>query len=333
MRLLKTLTLLSLTGAIAIIGINTARAWPASFRQDSSPQAEKAGGLLLPVTVLGRDYKLAGDLPQNWFTVFIDKVPQQITTFINQDVPASVLVLLDVSGSMREQFKGRSELPGSSLKQFAQTLHPSSEYALDTFASDIQPIVDWTSDFTSLEKGMSVFDTVKLKSDVRLYDACYSGVGKIITRKKQKRVIVVITDSPDSKSEHDYDDLRKLLSEHQTPLYFIHTGALASISGFQSAIELQGQAIAEDLAKLSGGVTFFPRTLAELQDSFKRTAVSIRYQHLIGLVPTGISNDGKLHKLQVKVSPPPDANKGSKGLTVHHSEFYLAKPPGITKQK
>ena len=80
------------------------------------------------------------------------------------------------------------------------------------------------------------------------------------------------------------------------------------------------QAILDELSSVSGGKAFFPRTAAEMDDIFESIALELRHQYSIGYKPSNFTNDGKWHRLKVKVTPP----RGLPHLFVRSKEGYFA---------
>ncbi len=87
-----------------------------------------------------------------------------------------------------------------------------------------------------------------------------------------------------------------------------------------SSLGMEGQAILDELSSVSGGKAFFPRTAAEMDDIFESIALELRHQYSIGYKPNNFTNDGKWHRLKVKVTPP----RGLPHLFVRSKEGYFA---------
>ena len=90
--------------------------------------------------------------------------------------------------------------------------------------------------------------------------------------------------------------------------------------GAGSTLDLQGQSILEEIAQVTGGKAFFPRSAAELEDATTRIALELRHQYSIGYTPTNIKRDGRWHKIRVDVKPP----RGLPKLSVRTKEGYYA---------
>jgi len=269
--------------------------------------------ITLTVTVTDTYGRYVSGLSQKAFTILDEKKPQEITFFSDDDSPVSVGVIFDVSGSMSgEKIKNARE----ALSKFIQTSHNSDEYFLIAFNARAQLLLDKTRD------GNAVLDKltfVQTKNNTALYDACYLGVEKVQRGLHPKRALLLISDGQDNNSRYTFNELRRLLKESDVVLY-----AVGILSGGDAGSDLgmAGQGILDELANVSGGKAFFPRSAVEMDDIFEQIALELRHQYSIGYKPSDFSNDGKWRKIKVKVTPP----RGLPRLFVRSKEGYYAIP-------
>ncbi|HBB86804.1 MAG TPA: VWA domain-containing protein [Blastocatellia bacterium] len=265
------------------------------------------------VTVTDTYGRYVSGLGKNAFTVLDEKKPQEITFFSDDDSPVSVGVIFDVSGSMGGDKIRRAR---DALSKFIQTSHDSDEYFLIAFNSRAQLLLDKTRD------GNAVLDKltfVQTKNNTALYDACYLGVEKVQRGAHPKRALLLISDGQDNNSRYTFNELRRLLKESDVTLYGI---GILSGNDAGSSLGMEGQSILDDLAGVSGGKAFFPRSAAEMDDIFEQIALELRHQYSIGYKPTDFANDGHWHRIKVKVTPP----RGLPRLFVRSKEGYYAIP-------
>lgn len=265
------------------------------------------------VTVTDTYGRYVSGLSKNAFTVLDEKQPQEITFFSDDDSPVSVGVIFDVSGSMSGDKVKRSR---DALSKFIQTSHNADEYFLIAFNQRAQLLLDKTRD------GNAVLDKltfVQTRNNTALYDACYLGVEKVQRGSHPKRALLLISDGQDNNSRYTFNELRRLLKESDVVLYGI--GILGG-GDAGSALGMEGQGILDELASVSGGKAFFPRSSPEMDDIFEQIALELRHQYSIGYKPTNFSNDGRWHKIKVKVTPP----RGLPRLFVRTKEGYYAIP-------
>ena len=263
------------------------------------------------VTVTDLYGRFVSGLGKNAFTIFDDKKQQEITNFSDDDSPVSVGVLFDVSGSMSGDKVKRAR---EALSHFIQTSHDRDEYFLIAFNSRAQLLMDRTRD------GNAVLDKllfVQTKSNTALYDACYLGVERVQRGTHPKRALLLISDGQDNNSRYTFNELRRVLKESDVVLYAI--GILGG-GDVGSSLGMEGQGILDELAGVSGGKAFYPRTAAEMDDIFEQIALELRHQYSIGYRPPNFVNDGKWHHIKVKITPP----RGLPRLFVRSKEGYFA---------
>ena len=269
--------------------------------------------ITVTVTVTDTYGRYVSGLGKGAFTVLDEKKPQEITFFSDDDAPVSVGVIFDVSGSMSGEKIRRAR---EALSKFIQTSHNSDEYFLIAFNNRAQLLIDRTRD------GNAVLDKltfVQTKSNTALYDACYLGVEKVQRGAHPKRALLLISDGQDNNSRYSFNELRRLLKESDVTLYGV---GILSGSDAGSGLGMEGQSILDELASVSGGKAFFPRSNAEMDDIFEQIALELRHQYSIGYKPENFTNDGRWHKIKVKVAPP----RGLPRLFVRSKEGYYAIP-------
>ena len=269
--------------------------------------------ITVTVTVTDTYGRYVSGLGKGAFTVLDEKKPQEITFFSDDDAPVSVGVLFDVSGSMNgDKIKRARE----ALSKFIQTSHNADEYFLIAFNSRAQLLLDKTRD------GNAVLDKlmyVQTRNNTALYDACYLGVEKVQRGAHPKRALLLISDGQDNNSRYTFNELRRLLKESDVTLYGV---GILSGTDAGSGLGMEGQAILDELASVSGGKAFFPRSNAEMDDIFEQIALELRHQYSIGYKPVNFANDGRWHKIKVKVNPP----RGLPRLFVRSKDGYYAIP-------
>lgn len=264
----------------------------------------------LTVTVTDPYNRLVTGLDRQHFEVFEDKVRQSIEFFSDDDVPVSLGIVFDVSGSM----KGKMDRARDSLRAFIETSHREDDFFLVGFNQRANLIAEF-SDGDTLTNKLTLVDA---KGQTALYDASYLGIEKVKQGRHNKRAILLISDGQDNSSRYTYGELRKLLREAGVQIYCIGIVEMGGTAG--GTLDMQGQAILEEIAQVTGGKAFFPRSAAELEDATTRIALELRHQYSIGYSPTNVKRDGQWHKIKVQVKPP----RGLPTLKVQHKEGYYA---------
>jgi len=280
--------------------------------QDKNVIRQRTSLVVVNVSVTDKQFRQISGLNKEHFEIYEDKVRQQIEFFSDDDRPASVGVIFDLSGSMSNKMSRARE----ALKAFIDTCHDQDDFFLVGFNERASLLAE-------LSDGRSVLDKLSLaepRGQTALYDAAYLGVEKVKEGRHDKRAILIVSDGQDNASRYNYGELRKLLKEADVQVYCI--GILEEGAGAGSALDRQGQLVLEELAHTTGGMAFFPASYAELEDSVMRIALTLRHQYSIGYVPFNEQRDGKWRKIKVRVNAP----KGLPSLIVRAKEGYYATP-------
>ncbi|HEX8283737.1 MAG TPA: VWA domain-containing protein [Pyrinomonadaceae bacterium] len=277
---------------------------------DTKPVIVHSDLITLTVTVTDTYGRFVTGLGKNAFTIFDEKTQQEISFFSDEDAPVSLGVVFDVSGSMGGDKIMRAR---EALSKFVDTSHARDEYFLIGFNSRAQLLLDHTRDSDALMQKLTFINT---RGQTALYDATYLGVERVTRGAHKKRAILLISDGQDNSSRYTFSELKRLLKESDVIIYAI--GIVGA--GDDSQLGYGGRAILEELAGVSGGKAFFPSTGAEMNDTFERIALELRTQYSIGYRPSAFANDGKWHKLKIKVQPP----RGFPKLFVRGREGYFA---------
>ncbi|HWQ33817.1 MAG TPA: VWA domain-containing protein [Blastocatellia bacterium] len=264
----------------------------------------------LMVTVTDPYNRLVTGLDKQNFEVFEDKVKQDIAFFNDDDAPVSMGVIFDVSGSMKNKLDRARE----ALKAFVDTSHQDDDFFLVGFNQRANLLGEFMDGSSLVNK----FNLVDARGQTALYDAAYLGVEKVKQGRHQKRAMLLISDGQDNSSRYTYGELRKLLKEANVQIYCI--GIVEMGGGSGNSLDMQGQAILEEISQVTGGKAFFPRSPAELEDAVTRIALELRHQYSIGYYPTNADRNGQWRKIKVSVKPP----RGFPHLTVRAREGYYA---------
>jgi Ca-activated chloride channel family protein len=280
--------------------------------QDNNIIKQRTSLVVVNVSVTDKQYRQIGGLNKEHFEIYEDKVRQQIEFFSDDDKPASVGIIFDLSGSMNNKMSRARE----AIKAFIDTCHDQDDFFLVGFNERATLLAE-------LSDGRSVLDRLSLaepRGQTALYDAAYLGVEKVKEGRHDKRAVLIVSDGQDNASRYNYGELRKLLKEADVQVYCI--GILEEGAGAGSVLDRQGQLVLEELARTTGGMAFFPSSYSELEDSVMRIALTLRHQYSIGYVPFNEQRDGKWRKIKVRVNAP----KGLPSLIVRAKEGYYATP-------
>ena len=301
--------------------------------QDKSPQPQKAPNdkdtlivdaveVNLPVSVLDKDGHPVDGLKQENFQVFEDKVQQTIKTFRHEDIPLSVGLVIDNSGSMRN----KRERVNSAVLAFAWESNPDDETFIVNFDDSAYLEQDFTGSIGDL---VDALDNIDARGETALYDAIYLSADHLKSGNKDKKTILLITDGEDNVSKYKFDKVFDTLRQSKgVTLYAIGLLEEDDQRGglFHPAPSKKAKADLIKFAEVTGGQAFFPKNLDEVEDITKRIAHDIRNHYTITYTPTNANLDGTYREITVKVTPPKNMGK----ITLHAKPGYYAPKPAIS---
>jgi VWFA-related protein len=263
--------------------------------------------VLLHATVVDRKGTFVTNLPREAFKVYEDGVEQQLKVFRREDVPVSLGLVIDNSGSMRRKRKKVEDAAMALVK----ASNPQDEVFIVNFNDVAYRDADLTSDHKKLEEGLSRIDA---KGGTAMRDAISLSMDYIKEKgRKAKKVLLVVTDGDDTASS-DTNTLEKLLAKAQRSEVLLF--AIGILNEEDRRAAKRAQRAMEMLTKQSGGISHFPKDVESVEEVALQIAKEIRSQYIIAYAPTK-PDDGAYRQLKVTV-------KGS-GLTVRTRSGYYAK--------
>ena len=235
---------------------------------------------------------------------------QKVESFSAEDVPISIGVIFDVSGSMKDKIATARQAAATFLK----TGNPEDEYFLVEFANRPEVASDFTTDVTKLQSKLIL---TPAKGMTAMYDSVYLGLEKLKEGSNPKKALLLITDGEDNRSRYTFQNVKEFVKEQDVQIYGI---GIVDDWNSQLSAGRTGRAMIEELADLTGGRAFFPDSVYDLEDICTKIAVELKNQYVLGYHSTNGAKDGKWRKLRVKVNPP----KGIQRLNVRAKQGYYA---------
>jgi Ca-activated chloride channel homolog len=277
--------------------------------QRGKPLKSEVDITLVNVTVTDPYGRLVTGLEQDSFRVFEDNSEQEIVRFSSEDVPISIGVIFDMSGSMADKID-KSRL---AAVQFFRTANPQDEFFLVDFNDRAQLASPFTASVDELQNRLMF---TSAHGATALYDGIYLGLSQMKGAHNTKKALLIISDGGDNHSRYTQSDVRSFVKEADVQIYAI---GLYTPGGGPTPEEQQGPALLTDLTTMTGGRTFAVRQLGELPDIASKISMELRNQYVIGYRPTDKAHDGKWRKIKVKLHPP----KGLPPLTVFARSGYF----------
>lgn len=268
---------------------------------------QRVDEVTLHATVLDQRHHIVTDLGQRDFTVYEDGQPQQIKDFRREDVPVSIGILVDNSGSMRTK---RSAVT-KAVVNLVQASNPNDEVFIVNFNDEPYLDQDFTSNIAQMREALDRVDT---RGGTALYDAVYAAADHLAKgAKRQKKVLLVVTDGEDNESRMSLEQAIRAVQNDNGPT--IYTIGILGEEGKQR----RAKRALEGLSTQTGGVAFFPRNLEEVDDISRAVARDIRNQYSITYKPTNPQSNGGYRTVKVVAHAP-----GYKDLEVRTRTGYFA---------
>src|ERR1700736_1691056 len=250
--------------------------------------------VVLHTTVLDDRGRFAEGLKQDNFRVLEDKVEQKLAVFKREDVPVSMGLVIDNSGSMRDK---RPRVNEAALT-LVQTSNPSDEAFVVNFNDDFY--LDLDKDFTnSVPELKEALERIDSRGSTALYDAIIGSLDHVKKGKKDKKVLLIVTDGEDNTS---HSSLEKTVREIQKTDTVIYTIGLLSEESKKNA--KRAKRALEQIAQASGGISYFPENVEDVHTICEQVAHDIRNQYTLAYYPTNSRRDGTFRSVQVEVIPP-----------------------------
>jgi len=283
--------------AAALPLLSTAQEQRSAPQPTEEPQVFKAGAelVVLHVNVFNGRSDAVPNLPQNAFTIYEDGKPQDIAFFEAGDVPVTVGLVIDNSTSMLTE----RDLVFAGTRAFADSSHPEDQMFAIVFNERVRlglpRSIEFTTNRLQLVASLARFTP---GGKTALYDAVIAGLDQLDKGAYQKHVLVVLSDGGDNASEHSEKEMLRRVEASSALIYTIVDPEVFTPGD-------GNRGVLRRLAKLSGGLAYFPKGEREVVENFMEIAGNIRRGYSIGYAPgSGSHEHDRAHRLKVTVRVP-----------------------------
>ena len=271
--------------------------------------------VLVNVTVTDPYNRLVTGLSKEHFKVVEDKRPQEILYFSNEDVPLSLGVVFDVSGSMNRANKlGRA---ARAAVTFLETANPEDEFFVVRFSNEPVLLTNFTHRVEDLQSRLI---TVEAKGRTALMDALYLALDTMRDAHNARKALLIISDGGDNHSRYSVRDVMGAVREANVQIYAI--GIFDPVGARSEPEIVWGPSLMKDIAETTGG-RMFPielHNINQLSDVAEKISIELRNQYILGYRPTNTGRDGTWRKIKVKLKPP----RGLPPLNTYARQGYYA---------
>jgi len=266
--------------------------------QSSAPQSSESPTfnvdtrlVVLPVSVSDKNGKLVTNLSQNSFKVYENGVEQPIKLFRHEDVPISLGIIIDNSGSMREK---RQKVEIASL-DLVKASNPQDEVFIVNFNDEAFLDVEFTNDIKKMQEGVARIDS---RGGTAMRDAINGAIDYMNQKaKNHKKVLLIVTDGNDNASTISLERLVDRARQNEILVY-----AIGLLEEEERREAKAAKRALNALAHESGGLTFYPRSTAEVDSLAIQVAHEIRNQYTIAYSPLVQAMDGSFRQIRVTVN-------------------------------
>ncbi len=261
---------------------------------------ESVDRVVVTASVTDKDRSFVPDLTRENFTLYEDDVEQRILEFLVETRPITMAVLIDTSGSMREEIDQVQE----AAKKFVNTLRPEDRAMIIDFDENVYLLQNLTGRRDLLHAAIEGTDA---EGGTALYDAVFAAYRKM-RGVDGRKTIVLLTDGADTNSRFSYQKVIELTRTRDVTIYSIGLGATVLDVGIRGSLK--------HLADETGGRAFFPSTAADLREVYDQIAQDLRSQYFLAYSPKRADLDGSWRKIRLESSV--------KGLRIKTRKGYYA---------
>lgn len=253
--------------------------------------------VVLHTTVVDKSGHLVTDLPQTAFTVYENGATQPIRAFKREDVPVSMGLIIDNSGSMRDK---RAKVEAAALGLVKASNKDDEVFVVnfnDEAFLDNPHGKDFTSDIKEMEEALTRIDS---RGGTAMRDAIRMSIDHLKEKAhKDKKVLVVVTDGNDNSSTITLENLVKASQQSEVLIY-----GIGILSEEERREARRAQRALSELAVATGGEAFFPKDVGEVERLAQTVARDIRNQYTIQYSPANQTMDGSFRQIKVAVNAP-----------------------------
>ncbi len=266
--------------------------------------------VLLDVSVRDPKGGFVSGLTKDAFTVYEDGKPQTITQFANADIPVTVGMVVDNSGSMRPK---KPEVITAALV-FIQASNPLDEMFVINFNDKVRrglpDMIQFTDDVRLLRSALVKTDPV---GRTALNDGIMAGLQQLDMGRRDKKTLIVLSYGGDIISTHRFDEVMREVLESRATIY--------TIGIFDEDDRDKNPDVLRKLASVSGGTVHLPKKLDEVVPICRQIAKDIRTRYTIGYVPAGLDHRGTRH-IRVAVN----SRAGERLIARTRTSYVVPKP-------
>jgi VWFA-related protein len=249
--------------------------------------------VVLQVTVFDKGGRLVTTLPQTAFQVYENGVQQQVKLFKREDIPVSMGLVIDNSGSMRDK---RQKVAAAAVALVKDSNREDEAFVVN-FNDDAYLDCEFTSDVKKMDDALTKIDS---RGGTAMRDAIRMSIDHMREKaKRDKKVILVVTDGNDNASLISLENLVKAAQQSEVILYTI--GLLSEEERREAK---RAKHALDALTEATGGQAYYPKELTDVERIAHQVAHDIRSQYTITYTPSNQALDGSFRQIRVVANAP-----------------------------
>lgn len=256
--------------------------------------------VVMHTSVYDKSGHFLSGLKKENFRIYEDGIEQTVTQFSQEDVPVSMGILVDLSGSMRNKIEKVTE----SALAFIRASNPQDQVFLIGFNDQTELLQDYTN---SIDDISDALENTTVTGGTALFDAVYLGVQKAHDGTEPKKALVVITDGEDRDSYYKLDELVAKIQESDVQIFsigFLNAVPDKGIFGHWSkSVPEKAQDALMQISEDTGAKAFFPKSMLEMGAIVSEIAHELRSQYSIGYISSNSSRDGSYRRVKISLEP------------------------------
>lgn len=305
----------ALVAFVALAGILAGGSPRADGQARTQPPTFGAGIEIINLSLSVTDARnnFVTDLGEPDFAVFEDGIRQELSLFTHENLPLSIVILIDCSASMEEKMKTAQ----TAAIRFTKTLRPQDLAQIVQFNDRATTLQSFTNDLSALETAIR---KTEASGPTALHNALYIALKDLMRDKRaaelRRRAIVLLSDGEDTASLVTDEQVLDLAKKSEINIYAISLRPNRPHERERQAFS-QAEYLINALTRETGGRAYFPTSIGELDAVYDRIAEELRTLYSVGYVSSNPRRDGKWRRIVVRV---PDRE----GVTVRHKLGYYA---------
>ena len=277
------------------------------------------------VTVETKKGHLVQGLSKDNFTIYEEKVEQEITNFSPIEAPITAVLVTEYSNAIPWSWLYESWLASH---VFVENMRKGDWVAAIIYDLKPEILVDFTQSKMEVYRALSRL-TYPGFSESNLYDTVYDVLDRV-EELEGKVAIILVSSGIDTLSKKNLDATLDKVKNSNVVIFPVSLGGFSRaryehrMSDITRMSLYQADAVLKGFAKYTGGKAFFPRFVQGYRDVFHTISMLLRHQYSLSYISSNTKKEGKFRKIKVKVKADVDGDGKPDKLKVRHREGYLS---------